>query len=150
MIWDLWKNHRLYLPGIPAIAQIGEFLRKTDLEKYAKKETELDNRDLFVLLNDYRTQVNPEVSLEAHRNYLDLQLMISGEEIIRISHLERCMPIQEYTPEKDAAYYASKNCTELILRTGEFAVFYPWDAHQPCLAVSEPLQVKKLVFKIAS
>ena len=53
--------------------------------------------------------------------------------------------------EKDVAFYKNiENASKLVLKDGDFAIFFPEDAHKPCCALNnEPSKVKKVVVKVA-
>ena len=86
---------------------------------------------------------------ESHEKYLDIQCVISGQEIIEVAPLDGLEVIQELDQVSDCALYAGTVAGEqFINRPGRFAVVGPADAHMPGVAVGSPEQVKKAVFKI--
>ena len=53
-----------------------------------------------------------------------------------------------YNPEKDVEHYVSiEGACKLVIAAGGYAVFYPNDAHKPCIRVNEET-VKKIVGKV--
>ena len=84
--------------------------------------------------------------------YVDVQLIISGEEKICVQSLDvmkegKCL--QEYTDESDVELYESNNKgIEHILKSGEYMIIYPEDAHMPGVCVDTPIEVKKAVIKV--
>ncbi|MBP2169821.1 YhcH/YjgK/YiaL family protein [Erwinia toletana] len=85
---------------------------------------------------------------EFHRHYLDIQVLLAGEEIINFSCLDaRQQQAEERKP--DLFILASPQLTQAIhLRAGDFVTFYPGEAHQALCAAGKPAQVRKAVFKI--
>ena len=58
-------------------------------------------------------------------------------------------PIADYDGEKDVMFLKDSDaCDELLLRSGEFMIFYPQDAHKPAMAYEGKKIVQKLVFKV--
>jgi len=106
--------------------------------------------DCFALVQGYTTKSMAEAAFEAHRIYADIQVILSGEETLLWTPLEDVGAVTEpYVAEKDIAFYASpKRSTGLHLRAGEFAVFFPTDAHAPGLQTSGPVAVRKVVIKV--
>lgn len=100
----------------------------------------------------HTTKPLPEAKYEAHRQYVDVQLIISGEEKICVQSLDvmkegKCL--QEYTDESDVELYESNNKgIEHILKSGEYMILYPEDAHMPGVCVDTPIEVKKAVIKV--
>jgi YhcH/YjgK/YiaL family protein len=106
--------------------------------------------DCFALVQGYTTKPIVEAAFEAHRVYADIQVVLSGEETLLWAPLENVGAVmQPYVAEKDIAFYAApKRSTALHLRTGEFAVFFPTDAHAPGLQTGGPVAVRKVVIKV--
>jgi len=85
---------------------------------------------------------------EFHRRYLDIQILLEGEEIIHFSCADaRQQQAEERKP--DLFIVAQPQLPHsLHLRPGDFAIFYPGEAHQALCAVGEPATIRKAVFKI--
>ena len=49
--------------------------------------------------------------------------------------------------ERDIQFFRGEGLS-LDCRKGMFAVFFPEDAHQPCVAPAEPAKIRKVVVKI--
>jgi YhcH/YjgK/YiaL family protein len=74
--------------------------------------------------------------------------MIEGEERIGISNKDECKIIDEYDELEDFANVAG-SFDLITLKKNYFAIFYPQDAHLPCLKIAkEANKVKKIVFKV--
>lgn len=86
---------------------------------------------------------------EVHRKYIDLQYILEGEEIIYVANISDCTGSLGYTQERDIEFFeTSKNSRELVMKKGDWAVFYPDDAHTPQIMLNESSKVKKIVVKI--
>ena len=85
---------------------------------------------------------------EAHRRYIDIQCMVRGVEQIGVTALSNVALTDEYSPERDIAFYQGVG-DFITLRKGSFAIFYPHDAHQPGIAMGVPQTVRKVVIKVA-
>jgi biofilm protein TabA len=106
--------------------------------------------DCFALVQGYNTKPLAEAAFEAHRIYADIQVILAGEETLLWTPLENVGAVtQPYAAEKDIAFYASpRSSSALNLRAGEFAVFYPNDAHAPGMQTHGPVAVRKVVIKV--
>ena len=104
----------------------------------------------FALPQVYMTKSPRETGFfESHLAYVDVQAVISGEEIIEVADTAALRITENHTPEKDLVKYAMHNtASHLRLRPGDLAILDPADAHMPCIAVKEPLLVRKVVVKI--
>ncbi len=150
MIADSIKNHSLY-PFGPAWKAAFEFLKTLTPETEAGKRLIQDDR-LFAGVDCYETKSRAAAKLETHRKYVDIQVLLSGEEVIEIFPKQELTVSEPYSPDKDAEFYrAPENApVKTTLRPGQFLVFFPEDAHMPCLMTgSSPQPVKKVVIKVA-
>ena len=108
------------------------------------------NPRVRAIVSEYETKEQNELGYEAHREYIDIQYLISGEEKICCVPLEYLKEKAAYNAEKDAAFYeeADVKPQELLLGNGYFAILYPQDGHMPQLCVKAPTAVKKVVVKV--
>jgi len=98
----------------------------------------------------YPSRERPDGFFEAHRKYIDVQAVVSGEEFMEVADLGRMKVSQEYNPERDFLKYADvPDASRLRVRAGEVAVFFPEDVHMPCLHTGGgPARVRKTVIKV--
>ncbi len=87
--------------------------------------------------------------MEAHKIYVDLQYLITGEERILYTDTTSLKAETPYDAEKDYGMYYYDTADTVIYRAGEGVLLYPVvDGHLPCRAVTAPMQLKKAVMKI--
>lgn len=86
---------------------------------------------------------------EAHRKYIDVQMLIEGDEFYLWNRLEKMQETAAYDPEKDKHAIDGEGSL-LELKAGMFAVFFPNDAHKACrhLDGQEPSAYTKYVVKL--
>jgi YhcH/YjgK/YiaL family protein len=134
----------------PAIRQGLRFLRETDFSNVAAGRHAIDGANLFALVQDYEPEPKADRRPEAHRNYIDIQYIVSGRERIGYAPLtDDLAPSEDLLAEKDVAFYAAlPEETDLLLSAGAFAVFFPWDVHRPCCAAEPGTLVRKVVVKV--
>ncbi len=103
---------------------------------------------VYAMVQEYTTRVDTAPRYENHHDYIDIQVIASGEETVLAGSSEGCELLTEYEP--DAEFFAAPDAVQsLTLRPGVFAVFFPGDAHAPGLAYGgTPKAVKKIVGKI--
>ncbi len=103
-----------------------------------------------VIVSEYTTKDLNENGYEAHHDYIDIQYLLSGNEIIKSLPLEYLYEIKAYNKEYDAAFYVETgiNPQELLLGNGYFAILFPQDGHMTQLCVNKPETVKKVVVKV--
>ena len=107
------------------------------------------NDFLHISVQEYDTKDEKDCVTESHREYVDVQWIIKGEEAICVSDISRLQPEKEYSEEKDIAIWKpSIDMMRMVLTEGSYAVFYPEYAHKGCIAVNHPAKAKKIVGKI--
>ena len=122
-------------------------LAREDLKTIPAGKTELIPGKAWYSIDEPTTRPRDLVPFEAHREFIDIQMTISGDERIGCAHISRVVPAGAYDEERDIQFFRGDGLT-LDCRKGMFAVFFPEDAHQPCLAPAEPSKVLKVVVKI--
>lgn len=124
-----------------------DFLRQTDLAALPAGRHALRGDDVFALVSRGLQGRGRDASpLEYHRRYLDVQVALEGREVIGVAELEACdTAAQPFDPERDIGFVPDRPTGWLTLDPGQFAVFFPEDAHAP-LAGEGPLA--KVVVKV--
>lgn len=102
------------------------------------------------IVSEYSTKDVNENGYEAHREYIDIQYLISGREKICCLPLEYLNEVKAYNKDIDAAFYeaSDKKPQEMVIGNGFFAIFFPQDGHLPGLCAIKPEIVKKVVLKV--
>lgn len=145
MILDAVTSFERYLPLHPAFKKVVNYVRITSLDTLPLGRHTIEGDAIYVNVETYVTQ--EEKKIEAHRRYLDIQMVLSGQENIGWVPLAQTQEHIPYNAEKDILFV--RGTTSLLQATpGIFFMFFPEDAHQPGLQIQEPLTVKKAVFKI--
>lgn len=112
-------------------------------------KVELDGKNLYVSFQAYETKAWEDCKYETHENYIDVQYVISGEEIITVTTRDSLSERAPYNAEKDVTFYCDdKRGTDILLKAGDFVVVFPDDVHKPKVMNGKPCSVKKAVAKI--
>jgi YhcH/YjgK/YiaL family protein len=148
MIIDKLTKVNLYKCLGPRVEAAFDYLLDTDLERLADGKYELDGDRLFALAFRYTSQPRGAGTWEAHRRYADLQYIVCGEERMGVA-VEGRLVEKPYDASRDCLFLSGE-CGDIVtVRAGEFAIFWPGEAHMPNLAVDAPAPVAKVVLKIA-
>ena len=124
------------------------FLSEQNLAGLVKGRHELEGADLFVNIDEYVTKNEEEVRFEAHRKHADIQYLVSGEEKIGVTTLKNTSEIVPYDSEKDIAFYTANENNYRLATSEKFFVFFPDDAHRPCVKIDKNNKVRKVVIKV--
>lgn len=147
MIKDKLCNAKTYYKISERLQKGFEWLKTADLKSLEDGRYEIDGSDIYANVQTYNTK--EDAPYEVHRNYIDIQYMVSGVEKIGINTCQNCSTSIEYDKEKDIEFLDCNVCSEyLTLDESDFMVFFPQDAHQPALNYDKTLLVKKVVVKV--
>ncbi|MBN2628316.1 MAG: YhcH/YjgK/YiaL family protein [Spirochaetales bacterium] len=149
MIKDTISKGPIYRNLSPRIAQALEFLAEQSVDGFEEKRVELDSKNLFVMYQTYDSETFLAHRYESHKNYIDIQYILGGTEVIRVADIEDLTVVQEYNPDKDIMFYeATDGGVDVKLKAGDFVILWPHDGHMPKLAWNTPETVRKIVVKI--
>lgn len=133
-------------PLHPLFKRFFDYVKEHDLLHAPLGRIEVDGDRLFINnveadLTDAATQ-----PLEAHREYIDVHVVLDGEEHFGWRPLADCAAVrQSYDPAADCALYADRPSSWLTLRPGQAAIVFPEDPHAPVVGEG---RVRKLIGKI--
>ena len=146
MILDTLDRLENYDYLSPLMGKVVEFFRNTDLSSLQPGRIELQSDDLFVNVNRQDAQTREQAPIEAHQEYIDIQVPIScDEEMGYIANGFMPEPSTPYSSERDVSFYPGLCDTYINVRKGMFVVFFPGEGHAPAITNKGIL---KLIVKI--
>ncbi|MGL5373223.1 MAG: YhcH/YjgK/YiaL family protein [Aeromonas veronii] len=110
-------------------------------------KTEIDGPNLFCLVSEDLTEPAADRRGEFHQQYLDIQLLLCGEEWIGVGPHDYVSDGADH-PHPDLWFVDDEQTTYLALQPGDFAIFWPGELHRPLCTFNQPAKVKKLVVKV--
>jgi len=147
MIKDNILNIKKYM-GLDKNVVIGlEYLKETDFSSMKDGKFSISGNDIFVNLQTYTTK--SDADFEAHKNYIDIQYIISGSEKIGITKYSDCSTKVEYNSDNDIEFLNGSG-DYVVLKENEFMILFPEDAHKPSISINKnsPSKVRKAVVKV--
>ena len=141
MIYDKLEN----LGEYPILLKIKKFLDEHK-GKILENGKYVIDEDCYVTVLEYETGVGNDY--EAHKKYIDLQMLLRGKEYIFVQDIEKGCAVTEYDKEKDIIFYKTEKGVPYELNEGNFLLLDTDDLHKPCVNVYRPEKVKKYVFKM--
>ncbi|MGE5172887.1 MAG: YhcH/YjgK/YiaL family protein [Betaproteobacteria bacterium] len=135
----------------PALKKAIDFLRLRGIHDLPDGRVEIDGNEVFAIVQRYETIKAAAPKFEYHRKYIDIQFIVSGEEIIGWAQAEHMTTTQDYDPDKDICFGTAEKgkWTPVHLQAGQLAVLWPEDGHAPKVAAGGPSRVMKIVVKVA-
>lgn len=146
MIIDSLNNISQYENLNPLFSKAFEYLKSLDFSRLEVGKTELAGNDLFVTVSESKMKSAEQARLETHDAYIDIQVPISKAE--RFGWSSRSTVKQEtvaYDPARDIQFFGDQPQMCFDVQPGNFVLFFPGDAHAPCMGEGTIL---KMIFKV--
>ena len=143
MIICPWKDILRYAPIIPGLEEA--FEKINTLESLEPATYPLENGRFIVMSGN--TISAEGGTFEAHGQYLDIQYIVKGQEVMGWAPLEGLAVTEAFSEEKDVGFYAGE--AEFIrIAEGNCYVVFPEDAHMPTRYLEETNEYTKIVVKL--
>lgn len=135
---------------LPAeLRQAIEHVKAHVTDATATGKYEIDGSRLFYILSEDMTEPFEKRRAEYHARYLDIQIILKGQEGMTFSTLPAGTPDTDWLADKDIAFLPEGEQEKTVmLSEGDFVVFYPGEVHKPLCAVGTPAQGRKVVVKL--
>jgi len=146
MILDTLQNAQLY-KNLDENLSLGlEYLQNTDFSSLEMGKYEIKGDEVFAILQSYDTKEVSDCRLEAHQKYVDIQYMVSGNEIMGVVPFAN-QEISEDLPENDVTFYKGAGLP-ILVEEGSFTIFFQTDVHAPGIKIETSTKIIKVVVKV--
>lgn len=147
MIVDSLQNTERIEVLHPLFKKAFDYMKNTDFTRIKDGKIETDDPRLYFTVVNIRGKDPHDATLETHQKYIDIQAPIIGVESIGWKAGDELMIISEpYNEEKDIMFYHDFPTTYTKLYPGQFAIYFPEDAHAPGIGQGD---IRKIIAKIA-
>ena len=148
MIKDELTNSQIYFSLSERIKRGLEWLNSQNLDNISDGKYQIDGDKIYANVQTYETK--EDADYEAHRKYIDIQYVVKGSEYIGVVPYEICKTKVKYDTAKDIEFLTcQENIPYQILKSGEFLILFPHDAHKPSIMIDKKQTVKKIVVKVS-
>lgn len=146
MVIDSLQHTEIYERINPLFAKVFEYLKSVDFNKLEVGKINLEGDNLFIIVSDSDLRSKEEAKLEAHNQYIDIQIPISKSETFGWKgRREITSPIETFDTSRDIQFYNDQPTSYFNVPPGNFTAFWPEDAHAPCIGEGT---IRKIVVKI--
>lgn len=123
------------------------WLKEHHIDTISKGKYPIDGTNVFASVTIDPTKDLEKTGWESHRKYIDLQLIVSGEEKMGVYPVTKATVTNPYDEKREAANYTAPG-KFYIGGPGTFFIFFPADAHRPNITPGGNKPVKKIVIKV--
>ena len=108
------------------------------------------NDFFFYNVQEYETDCIKDKMYESHKKHIDIQLLLSGEEMMEVTDVAGLEIAKPYDIEKDCIfYYPNTNTSGVLLKPGSVMLLYPKDGHRSMSFGTKGCKIKKIVGKLS-
>ena len=148
MIYDRFENIAQYFKQNELLHTALSYAENLE-PSIADGKHEINGDTLYAMVASYETSPAEDRRFEAHKNYIDVQVLFEGEERIDVSLEQNLQNIEDYSDINDVEFLESPaTYSSLVMKPGYFAIFYPHDLHRPNCCLVTPAKVRKVVVKV--
>ncbi len=146
MIIDHLSNIRRYQNLHKHFPEIFEYLEKNNIKDLPIGKHDIIKDQAYISIDKVPARDKKNAHLEAHRKYIDIQVIFSGLDTMGWKPVFHCKKTQnDYDEEKDIIFYKDSPDFFVSVAPGFFVIFFPEDAHMPLIGTKE---IHKAVAKI--
>lgn len=147
MIFSNLSQHARYEELHPLFARAFKYMRDNDLYAFAPGRYHIEGNDLIAIVEHVSGRTREMARLEAHRHYIDIQLVLDGDETMGWKPLADCYnPVGEHSIERDILFFLDAPASWIPVPPDHFCIFFPEDTHAPLVGDG---MIRKVIFKIA-
>ena len=144
IIGDIHHPERAGL--LPVLLQAVRLAVKVQPQQCEPGRYELQGDDIYMNVMRFATQSAESKKAELHEKFIDIQIPLSGTEVMGYTAAKDCVPADApYNAEKDITFFEGLAETYVAVKPGMFAIFFPQDGHAPGIT---PDGVKKVIVKV--
>lgn len=106
-----------------------------------------DEGDYFALVQEFDTVPLEDKPFELHKKYMDVHIVLSGEEVLEYEDILFLEEESPYNEEKDGQKLKGKG-QPVLIKEGMFCLVFAHDGHKPGCCASAPAKLRKIVLKV--
>ena len=156
MIYDKIENLEKYASLHLRFANAIAYLKQLIAENVSNGRHDMPNCDVpnavFANVTSYNTsKLGDMPQMEAHHKYIDIQIVLAGEEVIYLPTVDCLRSTKEYDEALDYELFEMPTESEnvrLVMRPNTFVIFFTNEPHIACIVNGEPGSVHKIVGKV--
>ena len=146
MILDRIEQIERYKILNPHFSAAFAFLQQAELSELPCGKHDIDGDNVFAIVDKATARPREQARLEAHRKYIDIQVVLSGSDEMGWKNRAICkIPDGEYDSDSDVEFFADAPDAWIPVSAGSFAIFFPDDTHAPLIGSGE---LHKVVVKV--
>ena len=149
MICGRLKDWRT-IGGLEGLEAGFAFLEANDPATLPLGKHAVEGEEVYAIAMRAPSKTAQEARFESHRDYIDIQCLLSGEEGIGVLPIGQLAGATPYDGAKDLIFYDTPaRYLDLRVPPGHFAVLFPDEGHMPMCHAGGPHELHKVVIKVS-
>ena len=142
---DGWRR----IAGLEGLEAGFEFLERIDPAALPLGRHAILGDDVYASVSKAPSRAPESAQFESHREYIDIQVLLSGEEMIAVLPVGQLAVAAPYDPVKDITWHPiPPRYFALAIPPGHFVVLFPEEGHLPLCHAGGPHELHKVVVKV--
>lgn len=131
----------------PGFKKLFDFIKANDFDALPLGKVDVDGDDIYIMNLDIERGADAATQpLEMHRIYIDVHILLGGDEKIGWTPVEEIKHItKEYDESGDCALSDDTPRFFAELHPGEYCIVFPEDPHAPAIGEG---RIRKLIGKV--
>ena len=132
----------------PLLERAFEEMARLSRENAPDGKYVIEGDELFINVISFETKTAADSLFETHKDYIDIQMMMEGEEWIGFAPKSELTVTKPYAP--DCELYSMPEIYDRVrIKADKLCIIFPDEPHAPGIAVNDATgRVKKMVVKI--
>ena len=147
MIYTNMKNFRRYIGLDTKLDKAIEYILSHDVKSLENGIHEIDGKDIYINRHEYDSIPADKGNWEGHRDYLDIQMVLEGQEMIGVSSAS-ALECLSYNEERDRYSFSGAVESWINMRPGDLLILYPEDAHMVKVQLEGQTHLQKACVKV--
>ncbi len=153
MIVTTFADCQRYAVISPKLKKAFEWLNSHNLMELPQGRTDIDGDEVYINRSSFTSKYREEAKWEIHHHYLDIQMVLAGQEQMDVTPASLTYPAEEYNPTTDYQQVQAKDnlpYQTILMVPGQMTIVFPEDAHRPAIHGdgTTPAPIEKAVVKI--
>jgi biofilm protein TabA len=147
MIVDNIKNIDSYNFANQNLVRAFQYLQSINFDNLSDGRIQIDGQDLYAIVLEYLPKLEDDVYWESHKEYIDIQYILKGEERIGYAKIGKFEVVEPYNSDADVVL-GTANGSYISMNLGDFMVLFPQEIHRPGIISTKDSTVKKVIVKV--
>lgn len=147
MIFGNVKDQETYRFLPDKIQTCFSYINNEDMEAMDTGTYVIDGENLFVNIVEYETKDKEICKWEAHKKYIDIHVLLKGQERIDLNFIDH-LKMGAFVEKEDFLPLEGNESCIVKMAPNDFLICFPEDGHMTGIVAAEPERIKKAIFKV--